>query len=115
MMYYVPQQSGTGISGIAGLDLSLYGIPSRIKLLHQYCHARGGVIDFAQAKDWSEFYLAFLFFKNCVIVQGVAQRAKAGIASSAVAHRVAKLLPTLVAMTQGLIDDYVRPRLSSRI
>ncbi len=115
MMYYMPQSSNTGISGIAGLDLKAHGIPPRMELLQIYCDARSGKVDFLQAREWSEFYLAFLFFKNCVIVQGVAQRAKAGVASSSIAHRVAKLLPTIVGMTQTLLDDHVKPRLSSRI
>lgn len=115
MMYYMPPSSNTGISGIAGLDIKALGIPSRMELLETYCDARFGMIDFTQAKEWSEFYLAFLFFKNCVIVQGVAQRAKAGVASSSVAHRVAQMLPTIVGMTQALLDDHVKPRLSSRI
>jgi aminoglycoside phosphotransferase (APT) family kinase protein len=115
MMYFMPRSSNTGISGIAGLDLKAHGIPSRTELLRMYCDARSGEVTFSEAREWSGFYLAFLFFKNCVIVQGVAQRAKAGVASSSVAHRVAKLLPTIVRMTQSLLDDHVKPRLSSRI
>ena len=115
MMYFMPQSSNTGISGIAGLDWSAQGIPSRVELLRMYCDARCDQVSFAEAREWSGFYLAFLFFKNCVIVQGVAQRAKAGVASSSVAHRVAKLLPTMVGMTQSLLDDHVKPRLASRI
>jgi hypothetical protein len=49
--------------------------------------------------DWSgaAFYLAFSFFKNCGIVQGVAQRAAAGDASIAVADQeVVQLLPTIL-------------------
>ena len=115
MMYFVPRQAGTGISGISGLDVRGYGIPIRKELLQMYCNARSGNISHRQAQEWSGFYLAFLFFKNCVIVQGVAQRAKAGVASSSVAHKVAKLLPTLVKKTQSMIDDYMKPRLSSRI
>jgi hypothetical protein len=65
--------------------------------------------------EWSGFYLAFLFFKNCVIVQGVAQRAKAGVASSSVANQVAKLLPMIIGMTQTMLDDHVRPTLASRL
>ena len=37
--------------------------------------------------QWRGFYLAFLFFKNCVIVHGVSQRAKLGVASSAMASK----------------------------
>lgn len=115
MMYFMPRSSNTGISGIAGLDLKVHGIPSRKELLRMYCDARPGEVASAEAREWSGFYLAFLFFKNCVIVQGVAQRANAGVASSSVAHRVAKLLPTMIGMTQSLLDEHVNPRLSSRI
>jgi len=48
-----------------------------------------------------------------VIVQGVAQRAKAGVASSAKANEVAKHLPLIIRMAQTLIDTQVRPTLDS--
>jgi aminoglycoside phosphotransferase (APT) family kinase protein len=115
MMYFMPRNVGPGISGIAGLDLPALGIPSRMNLLETYCHRRMPEVPFPQASEWSGFYLAFLFFKNCVIVQGVAQRAKAGVASSSVAGKVAKLLPMIVGMTQTMLDDHVRPTLSSRL
>lgn len=108
----MPKSESTGISGIAGLDLEPLGIPSRLALLDMYCRCRPE-IDFKIASDWSGFYLAFLFFKNCVIVQGVAQRHKSGVASSSVAGTVAKLLPVIIQMTQGMLDNYVRPTLGS--
>jgi len=37
--------------------------------------------------QWKGFYMAFLLFKNCVIVQGVAQREKNGVAASAMAKK----------------------------
>lgn len=48
-----------------------------------------------------------------MIVQGVAQRAKAGVASSAKANEVAKTLPLIIRMTQMLIENEVRPTLIS--
>jgi aminoglycoside phosphotransferase (APT) family kinase protein len=114
MMYFMPRQVGTGISGIVGLDLHALAIPSRYRLLEMYCDHRPAV-SYKEAREWSGFYLAFLFFKNCVIVQGVAYRAKAGVASSSAANNVAKLLPLIISMTQAMIDDYVRPTLSSRL
>jgi hypothetical protein len=71
-------------------------------------------IEFQMAWKWSGFYLAFLFFKNCVIVQGVAQRAKAGVASSSVANKVAKLLPMVIQMTASIIEELVDPVLGNR-
>ena len=128
MMYYMPRNADTGISGIAGLDLHKLSIPKRIDLLKMYCHERikstnndngiddaGRAMSISKALEWNGFYLAFLFFKNCVIVQGVAQRSMSGVASSAVANKVAKLFPVLVSMTQDMIDKQVRPTLSSRL
>ena len=90
------------------LDLEDLGIPDRLELLKEYC-ARNPSVSLKEAMDWSGFYLAFLFFKNCVIVQGVAQRAKAGVASSAIANRVATLLPTVVRITQAILQQYPPP------
>lgn len=91
-----------------GLDLKELGIPSRFELLRSYCN-RNPAIPLKEAAEWSGFYLAFLFFKNCVIVQGVAQRAKAGVASSAIAIRVASLLPTVLRTTQEILQQYPPP------
>jgi len=66
-------------------------------------------IDSMTAWEWSGFYLAFLFFKNCVIIQGVAQRARTGVASSAVAHQVAQLLPTVIQITNTILERYPPP------
>ena len=110
MMYYMPRNQWTGISGIMNLDLEELGIPSREELLELYCNQFTTMSNSLQkqqiVKDWSYYYLAFLFFKNCVIIQGVAQRAKAGVASSSIAHKVAKLLPTVLDMTQQLINEF---------
>jgi hypothetical protein len=59
--------------------------------------------------DWSGFYLAFLYFKNCVIVQGVAQRAKGGVASSAMAKQVAALLPKIIELTEMILLEHPPP------
>jgi aminoglycoside phosphotransferase (APT) family kinase protein len=109
MMYYFGPQA-VGISGIAGVNLNSFGIPSRSNLQKMYCASRP-VVSFQEAWEWSGFYLAFIFFKNCVIVQGVAQRAKAGVASSAIAHKVAKLLPTIIHLTQTILEQNVTPAL----
>ncbi len=92
----------------AGLDLKALGIPSRTQLLERYC-SLNQEISFKEATEWSGFYLAFLFFKNCVIVQGVAQRAKAGVASSAIANRVSALLPTILRLCQEILQQYPPP------
>jgi aminoglycoside phosphotransferase (APT) family kinase protein len=113
MMYFMPDNT-VGISGIAGLDLDSLAIPSRSRLMSMYCQSRPNISN-KEAWEWSGFYLAFLFFKNCVIVQGVAQRAKAGVASSSVAHEVAKLLPVIIQLTQTILDQRVGASLISRL
>jgi len=95
-----------------GLDLKDSGIPNRFELLAGYCD-RNPPVSLKEAVDWSGFYLAFLFFKNCVIVQGVAQRAKAGVASSAIANRVASLLPTVLHICQEILEQYPPPTTGS--
>jgi hypothetical protein len=62
-----------------------------------------------EAEAWAGFYLSFLFYKNCVIVHGVAQRASSGVASSAMAHRVAKLLPEMVRLNVMIWDEFPPP------
>jgi aminoglycoside phosphotransferase (APT) family kinase protein len=110
MMYFMPTASEgvVGIAGIQGMDLSTTGIPTRDQLMTTYC-LYNVAISLRQAQEWSGFYLAFLFFKNCVIVQGVAQRQKAGVASSAVAARVALLLPMVLRATQQILTQYPPP------
>lgn len=104
MMYYVGQSVKVGIRGIDGLDLQSLGLPERTDLIRMYADANT-VIASKEALDWSKFYLAFLFFKNCVIVHGVKMRAKAGVASSAQAQAVAALLPKMAQITRTLLDE----------
>lgn len=114
MMYFIPQDKGLGIAGLLGMDLEDLGLLSRQELLEKYV-AQNESISLREIQKWFCFYLAFLFFKNCVIVQGVAQRAKAGVASSAIANRVADLLPTLISMTTQLLRECPPPNLSSSL
>lgn len=138
MMYHMPPDQGFAIAGLegeslrsvnflpacvfdgvrfvmwfvvvapTGLDLERLGIMSKDNLLRRYS-LHNYAISLRQAREWMGFYLAFLFFKNCVIVQGVAQRAKTGVASSAVAHKVASLLPVVVSLTQDILIHYPPP------
>lgn len=117
MMYFIPHDT-VGINGFVGLStkLSDLGIPSRRQLVQDYCQHRQDLAHFSKNDEsmvsfdtvwnWSGFYLAFLFFKNCVIIQGVAQRAAAGTASSAHATTVAKLLPTIIQVTLRILRDH---------
>jgi aminoglycoside phosphotransferase (APT) family kinase protein len=117
MMYFISPQM-PGISGIKGLDCKALGIPSRRQLIDMYCHAADLISPKAQkvAIEWSGFFLSFLFFKNCVIVQGVAQRSKEGVASSAIASEVASLLPRVIHLTEAILEMHPPPvTLTSRL
>jgi aminoglycoside phosphotransferase (APT) family kinase protein len=112
MMYYIPRiAKSVGIAGIGGMeDMAALGIPSRRQIVQSYCRSNPSLpVNVATAWEWSGFYLAFLFFKNCVIVQGVAQRAAAGVASSAMADQVAQLLPTMLHLTRQILDSHAPP------
>ena len=92
------------------------GIPSRDHIISTYCeysqrHHPVLPAKYDEAKAWAGFYLSFLFFKNCVIVHGVAQRALAGVASSGMASRVAKLLPNMIQLNRLIWSKYPPPTL----
>eukprot|EP00797_Seminavis_robusta_P015815 Sro236_g094940.2 (118) ;mRNA; r:29839-30192 len=107
MMYFMPR-AAPAITGIAGLDLQELGIPSREQLIQMYCK-EANVESLQTALEWSGFFLSFLYFKNCVIVQGVAQRSKAGVASSPIAKKVAALLPKVIQLTQAILEMHPPP------
>ena len=109
MMYLMPGiKEGLGIAGLGNTKLEGTGIPKRLELLKLYA-GMNPLISEKEIYSWRGFYLAFLFFKNCVIVHGVKQRAKLGVASSAMATKVASLLPTMVNTTKVILDDEPPP------
>jgi hypothetical protein len=108
MMYFVSNNLKFGITGIAGLDFVSLGIPSRRDIMNQYCRSYPNV-SFENAWKWSGFYLSLLFFKNAVIVQGVSQRVKSGVASSSAAAHVARLLPTIIETGRKILQEYPPP------
>lgn len=135
MMYYMPSiEKGWGVAGLGDMKLEGTGILTRPQVISSYCQyhdrARRGneyltttmtknastppvptsAADYNEAMAWAGFYLSFLFFKNCVIVQGVAQRASIGVASSAVASRVAGLLPEMVRLTMKILKEFPPPK-----
>ena len=118
LMYLMPRSKKSAVSGVANLDLKALSIPSRKQMLAMYARSRiksqssTTGISLEEIQKWSGFYLAFVTFKNAVIVQGVAQRAKAGVASSARANEVAKALPMICMMAQSILDTEVKPQLS---
>ena len=126
MMYFMPSiEYGWGVAGLGDVSLEGTGILSRTQLISNYCdcyhksHQGNEVfavsttptstVDYNEAMAWAGFYLSFLFFKNCVIVQGVAQRASIGVASSAVAKKVGGLLPEMVRLTTSILEEYPPP------
>jgi aminoglycoside phosphotransferase (APT) family kinase protein len=115
MMYLMPRQHHlTAISGVAGLDLAALALPTRNQLWKMYCQQeRRNFFLWDDIQPWVGFYLAFVTFKNAVIIQGVTQRAKAGVASSAHAEEVAKAFPVVVQVAQSILDTEVAPSLSS--
>ena len=112
MMYLMPGlDEGLGIAGLGSTKLEGTGIPTRSELLKLYAGINP-LISEEEIVSWRGFYLAFLFFKNCVIVHGVKQRAEVGVASSAMAKKVASLLPTMVNTTKVILDDEPPPAIS---
>lgn len=106
MMFYMPSiRQNLGVAGIAGLNLQDTGIPNEEGVLDLYAHFRPAIVA-GVLHAWYGFYLSFLFYKNCVIVQGVQQRLKTGNNSSAMAAKVSSLLPTMITLT----DDILRAR-----
>ena len=101
MMYFIPKQAPagngtttviTGIADLSDLEMQSLGIPLRKELIRTYCSERNQLqwtfrsfpssfvntpliqVDDSLIYDWSGYYLTFLFFKNCIILQGVLQR-----------------------------------------
>jgi hypothetical protein len=102
---------------VTNIRLHTVGIPSRTQILSLYAELSNSrkhssvvsELSLAELNQWSGFYLAFLFFKNCVIVHGVAQRASLGVASSGSARKVASLLPSMVKITYKILDELPPP------
>jgi hypothetical protein len=68
------------------MNLNGTGIPTRTELVTMYSQYNT-LCSPEVLLQWKGLYMAFLFFKNCVIVQGVAQREKDGVAASAMAKK----------------------------
>jgi aminoglycoside phosphotransferase (APT) family kinase protein len=74
--------------GMGGIDIQALGLPSEHEYMALYCQHTG----FSQPKqlqrEWN-FYLAYNLFRLAAILQGIAKRLEAGIASSDQAHHYA--------------------------
>ena len=84
--------------GVLGLDLEALGVPSQQDYVARYC-ARTGRPD-----GITPFHLAFSMFRFAVIFEGIAARARAGIAASADAEEVGKLSIVYARRACALID-----------
>ncbi len=139
MYYMPDIERGWGVAGLGNINLHGTGIPTRDEIISSYCkHGQRrsqqtlqkvpnhrpmtqptissqtvprspAFANSDEAKAWAGFYLTFLFFKNCVIVHGVAQRASTGVASSATAHRVAELLPEMIRLMNMIWKEFPPP------
>ena len=86
--------------GVLGLDLAALGIPSPSRTTWRATVARTG-----RADGITPFHLAFSMFRFAVIFEGIAARARAGIAASADAEEVGKLSIVYARRACALIDD----------
>eukprot|EP00970_Alexandrium_tamarense_P004743 scaffold783_cov197-Alexandrium_tamarense.AAC.36 len=117
MMYFMPSiEKGWGVAGLGDMDFGGSGIPTRMQILSNYCqysqlHSQSRLKGSSTSLVASKSMQAAEFgeTRNCVIVHGVAQRAISGVASSEMAHRVAKLLPEMVRLTWKILDEYPPP------
>ena len=86
-------------AGLRDVDLAAHGLPSM----------QDFVADYAEAADrevrLTRFHLAFALFRNAVIFQGIADRARRGNAASENAEEVGRLAPALALRGADLIDS----------
>ena len=96
----------TGIADYSHHELQQLGVPQREELIRLYCIERDQLLaiydsyphiphvvssslrrhDHVLIYDWSGYYLTFLFFKNCIILQGVLQRTLQSSSSTDIPH-----------------------------
>lgn len=84
--------------GLRGLDLAAEGLPRMEEFTATYFAASG------QEGPLTTFYLALALFRNAVIFEGIADRARQGNAASQDAAEVGRLAPVLAEMGAALID-----------
>jgi aminoglycoside phosphotransferase (APT) family kinase protein len=84
--------------GLLGVDLAELGIPSEQDFVARYCRRT------LRADGITPFHLAISMFRFAVIFEGIAARARAGIAASADAQEVGKLSIVYARRACALID-----------
>ena len=94
--------------GIAGLDLDALGIPDEEHYVRTYCERTGRTgagegVD-AVMNDWN-FYLAYNLFRMSGILQGIAKRVEAGIATGEHARAAGASARTLAELGWKLAQE----------
>ncbi|SEP05025.1 Predicted kinase, aminoglycoside phosphotransferase (APT) family [Salinihabitans flavidus] len=84
--------------GLADADLDSLGLPSMQDFIENYARARGN------DDRLTRFHLAFALFRNAVIFEGIADRARKGNAASANAEEVGRIAPKLAERGAALIS-----------
>jgi aminoglycoside phosphotransferase (APT) family kinase protein len=84
--------------GLLGLHLDALGIPTERDYAARYCERTG------RSDGITPFHLAFSMFRFAVIFEGIAARARAGIAAAADAEEVGKLSVVYARRACALID-----------
>lgn len=93
--YVTPEEYG----GILGLDFADHGLPTLSEFSRAYYEASN------QSDRLEVFHIVLALFRNAVIFQGIASRAKAGNAASQNAAAVGKLAPIFARRAVDLIES----------
>lgn len=86
-------------AGLRDVDLSAHGLPSMEEFVADYQSAS------AVKSEMTTFHLAFALFRNAVIFEGIADRARRGNASATNAAEVGRLAPLFAQRGADLIDS----------
>ena len=103
LIYYLAPET-PAIAGLQGLDLTALGIPTRDQFARSYLESR--LPCHISAEDMSEaqkYFVVFALFRLAAIAQGVAARARQGIASSVEAERVGSMARPCARLALSLI------------
>ena len=91
--FMAPEEYGRGLHGV---DIAAEGLPTMEEATARYFRMAG------QDGPLATFYLALALFRNAVIFEGIASRARQGNASSDTAAEVGRLAPALAARGAAL-------------
>jgi aminoglycoside phosphotransferase (APT) family kinase protein len=97
-VYVWMMNSGEFGAGLRDVDLGANSLPTMAEFVAAYARASG-----APAR-LSTFHLAFALFRNAVIFEGIADRARRGNAAADNAEEVGRLAPKLAERGAELID-----------